>query len=65
VVVVKGGDEVVEGMAVVEGGAEGRGGSVVVDGVGTSVEVDWANACRVLEGGRGGEGEGEKGGIGV
>ncbi len=54
-----------EGMAVVEGGAEGRGGSVVVDGVGTSVEVDWANACHNMEGGRGDEGEGEKGGIGV
>ncbi len=56
---VKGGDEVVEG------GAEGRGGNVVVDGVGTSVEVDWANACHVLEGGRGDEGEGEKGAIGL
>jgi hypothetical protein len=57
--VVKGGAEVVEG------GAEGRGGSVVVNGVGTSVEVDWANACHVMEGGRGDEGEGEKGAIGL
>jgi len=58
--VVEGGDEVVEGMDVVKKADEGRGDGAVVVGIGAWV-VDWANACSVLEGGRGDESEGEMG----